>query len=110
MESIEIALYIYIYIFIAAIFSSFPIIFVNNYIKNNNIIWILLAITSYAVLVFSYYYLLKDRSNDVTKLYSTIKISSIIIVSLFSTLLLHEKLTTKNIIGLLLGMIAITLL
>jgi uncharacterized membrane protein len=100
----------YFYIFIASIFSGLPIIFVNYYSKNKNIFWIIMAIASYTVLVFSYLYLLLNTSNSVSKLYSLIKISSIVIVVIFSILFLKEKLTIKNIIGLILGSIAISLL
>ena len=100
----------FLYILTASIFSSFPIIFVNNYIKSNNIIWILLVISSYTILGGSYYYLLKYVSNNLTKLYSTIKILSVILVVLLNNIFLHEKITIKNIIGIILGTISITLL
>ena len=100
----------FLYILTASIFSSFPIIFVNNYINSNNIIWILLVIASYTILGGSYYYLLKYVSNNLTKLYSTIKILSVILVVLLNNIFLHEKITIKNIIGIILGTISITLL
>lgn len=96
------------WIILATIFSALPILLVKAYIDNKNLYWIAFAIIASIILIIPYIKIV--RQHNVTTIYSLIMILSIILIIIVDVSLFKEHLTITNIIGIILGMIAIYLL
>ena len=93
---------------VSAITSAIPIPFIKNYTKTNHVMWIILAILSYCLLIYSYTQILHDH--NISILYPTLKIVSIIIVISAGIIFFNDKLDLRSIFGLLLGVTSIYML
>lgn len=100
----------YIAILIAAVLSMLPLFFVKKFVDGGEKYWYCLglAILCSILLIFTYVYLC--RRHAVSKIYAIIKILSIIMLSIVGYLFLNEVVTTKYVIGIVLGIIALYLL
>ena len=93
------------WIIIATIASASPVLLVKEYIKSNNLRFIVLAIVSYLTLLFTYIHLFKE--NEISKIYSLIKIAQLVIVALIAIQLHNEKINKNKIIGIAAGVVSI---
>ena len=97
-----------ILIILAAILSAGPPILVKRYVNTNSKSMLLLSLICSILLIIIYIKLLKTYG--ASKMYTIIKILSILIVAMIGCLFLQETLTTKNIIGIGFGILALILL
>lgn len=93
---------------VCAIASAIPIPFIKKYTKTNHNMWIILAIMSYILLIYSYMQILQDH--NISILYPTLKIVSIIIVILIGIIFFNDNLDIRSIFGLLFGITSIYML
>ena len=93
------------WIIIATIASASPVLLVKEYIKSNNLRFIVLSIVSYLTLLFTYIHLFKE--NEISKIYSLIKIAQLLLVSVIAIQLYNEKINKNKIIGLGAGIVSI---
>ena len=95
---------------LAAILSAASPIFVKMYINSqeNKIFLILLAIICSIILIFVYIVLTKQYG--ASRMYSIVKILSILMVAFVGFLFLGDKITVKYVIGILLACVALYLL
>jgi len=93
------------WILLAVITSSLPILFAKEYIKTKNVNLIIFAIISYLTLLFTYINLFEQ--NEISKIYSLIKISQLIVVAIVAIYIHNEKINRNKIIGLGAGIISI---
>jgi multidrug transporter EmrE-like cation transporter len=93
------------WIIIATIASASPVLLVKEYIKSNNLRFIVLAIVSYLTLLFTYIHLFKE--NEISKIYSLIKIAQLVIVALIAIQIHNEKINKNKIIGIAAGVVSI---
>lgn len=96
------------YIILAAIASVIPIILIKKYITDRKIKYIILAMFVYLFEFFIYSKLFEYGCCGI--FYSITKILAIVIIILISITFYHEPIKTKQIIGLIFGIIAIVLL
>jgi len=80
---------------VSAITSAIPIPFIKNYTKSKAIIWIILAILSYCLLIYSYTQILHEE--NISIIYPTLKIVSIIIVISAGIIFFNDKLNLRSI-------------
>jgi drug/metabolite transporter (DMT)-like permease len=95
--------------FVTALVTTIPPSFIKLFIENNNYYLIFLSIIFYLILIFCYYLIFTSYKN-ITIIYSLVKITSVLILVTFGVAILHEKLSIKSIIGIILGLISIYLL
>ncbi|BCS82583.1 membrane protein [Cotonvirus japonicus] len=97
----------YIYL-LTAIVAAVPLFMIQKYINTNNYIFLLITALLYLILIILYIIILKDH--EISVIYPLTKILSIIIVVVFGYLFFNNKLCTKQIIGIIIGVIGIYLL
>ena len=93
---------------VSAITSAIPIPFIKNYTKTKHNLWIILSILSYGLLIYSYMQILHEE--DISYIYPTLKIASIVIVVSAGVIMFNDKLDIRCIFGLLLGLTSIYIL
>jgi multidrug transporter EmrE-like cation transporter len=98
----------WIWLIMAAIAAALPLPLIKKYNTSNNHIYLIGSAVSYMILILSYVIIL--RTNNMITIYPFLKILSIVIVILFGWFVFHENFTTKNVIGIILGLIAMYLL
>lgn len=98
----------YIWIALAIILSAIPIIMVKLYLNTNNIWFIVTAILLSIFLILTYIYIVKNYRISI--IYPIIKILSVILVVVVGIFLFGEKITWRNVIGIILGLVGIYLL
>lgn len=98
----------FLLLIIAAILAALPIILVKTYDSSNNIIWLLLALLSYAFLIFVYIKLLK--AYEISILYPLAKVISVIFIILIGIFFYGDKFNVKIFIGLFFSLIGLYLL
>jgi multidrug transporter EmrE-like cation transporter len=100
----------YINLIIAALLSAGPPIFVKMYVnsKNKNLLYLIASLICSILLIILYIKLVKNH--NIALIYTIIKILSILVVVIISYFLLKEKITIKNIFGILLSIVALCLL
>lgn len=99
----------YITLLFAAIFSALPPLLVKEYLKEpSRKIFIYLAIISYTVVIA--FYVKIFSAENATSNYSSIKYLSIILVVMFGFFYYSDELSTKQLFGIILGMVAIYLI
>ncbi|AGC02327.1 integral membrane protein [Acanthamoeba polyphaga moumouvirus] len=94
--------------FVAAIISAIPIPIIQKYVNTNNKFYLFLAMLFYFILIFIYAQVLQSTQMSIA--YPLIKFLSIILVVIFGVLFFNNKLTTKQIIGIIIGGVALYLL
>jgi|LakMenEpi03Aug12_release.lakeMendotaPanAssembly.Ray.scaffolds.fasta_scaffold1050635_1 hypothetical protein len=99
---------IYKWLLLASFFSALTILMVKQYEKSMNYLYLLVVALSEFGLIYSYIELLKK--GELVTQFALVKIISILIVIILGIIFFGTGLTTKKIIGLLFGMIAIYLL
>ncbi len=99
----------YVLIIIAAILSALLSILIATYVKkiNKSYIFFLAIVCAITLL---YMYTIIYKNNDMGRMYTIIKIISILIVTFISYKFFQEKISTKNILGIIFAIIAIILL
>jgi multidrug transporter EmrE-like cation transporter len=105
---IENFLQTYKWLLLASIFSALTVLMVKEYEKNSKYWPLLVATLTEIGLIYSYIQLLKK--GDLITQFALVKIISILLVLIPGIVFFNSVLTTKNIIGLIFGMIAIYLL
>ena len=95
---------------IGTVSSALPAPFVKYYLKTENNIWLILASISYIFLIFVYTILLKGKDNTITAIYSTLKVSSILLTICFDIFVFNNKFTTRSIVGIILAFVSVILL
>jgi multidrug transporter EmrE-like cation transporter len=98
----------YKWLLIASFFSALTILMVKQYENSTNYLYLLVVALSELGLIYSYIELL--QKGELVTQFALVKIISILIVILPSIMFFGSELTTKKIIGLMFGMIAIYLL
>lgn len=93
---------------VAIITSSLTVILLKSHMLTQNKVYVPLAIISELILVFSYMAILNNSKMNI--MYPLIKIMSILIVVPIGILLYDEQLNFLNIIGVILGILALLLL
>lgn len=101
-------LFIIIWFILATIIGALIIPLVKEYINTSNNMLLVVAITLHIILVFVYVKLFAN--NNISTFYTFTKIFSIIIVVAFGVLWFNEKLSYKNIIGIILAIVSLGLL
>jgi len=96
------------WLLMGALTSAFPILFIKYYDATKEFYWIIFTILCYIFLTYVYVHILKTK--DFATQYILIKVLSILLVLMFSIFLYNNKLDTKTIIGILLGITSIYLL
>jgi multidrug transporter EmrE-like cation transporter len=107
MNNIYMLISYYWYI-IAAFGSALPIPIIKKYNQTGNIKWLLLAAFIYLILIVAYANAIKN--DNISVVYPIIQSMSIIIVVLAGFIFFHETLKTREIFGIIFGIIAIYLL
>jgi len=95
-------------VFFSALFSSLTGFSVEKYFKTKNFYWLILAFIAGNLVVILYCFVFKF--GNPTSLYVIIKILSILIILLLSSLFLKTILTIKQYFGIALSILAIYLL
>ncbi len=98
----------YKWLLLASFFSALTILMVKQYEKSSNYWYLLVTALSEIGLIYSYIQLLKN--GDIITQFALVKIVAILIVLIPGIMFFNSILTTKQIIGLIFGMIAIYLL
>ena len=98
----------YKWLIIASFFSALTILMVKQYEQSTNYLYLLVVALSEFGLIYSYIELLK--TGELVTLFALVKIISILIVIIPGIIFFGSILTTKKIIGLIFGLIAIYLL
>ncbi len=93
------------WIILGIITSASPVLLVKEYIRSSKQHFIILALLSYIMLLFIYIHLFKN--NEISKVYSLIKILQLVIVVLISIQFYNEKVNKNKIIGLIAGIVSI---
>ena len=93
-----------IWFIIGSISAIVPIILIKEYIKTNNIIFLILSLFCYLLLIKSYLNIF--NKNKISTSYTIIQLLQILIVVIAGVLLFKEKLTIKIIIGIILALLA----
>ena len=100
---------ILIWLIFATIADLSLVYFTKKYISdNNNNIYILLALFTYVVLIFSYIKIFNNT--EVSSSYTLLQILQILIVVIFGLFFLDEKITLYKISGIITGIASIYLL
>lgn len=97
-----------LWIVIVVLADTIPLPLIKAYVKSNNYLYLIISILLYIILIYTYIKLL--LTYNVSSLYPTLKIFSILVVVGYGILILKEKLHLLNYIGLILGILAIFLL
>jgi multidrug transporter EmrE-like cation transporter len=92
----------------ATIVAILPVFFIKKHIQEDNYIYLLLAMVCYMLLLISYLNLF--RREEVTIAYPMLQVFQVVIVVLYGTIFLQEKVDTNKVIGLVLGGTSIYLL
>ncbi len=104
-------IYIFTWVILAAIIASSVPIFIKFYIETNDLYWIIFSCLFYLLLILAYYKILfNGKSKKVTAYYTEIKILSILLILFMSIILFKEKLTKKNVLGIIFAITSIYLL
>jgi len=98
----------YKWLIIASFFSALTILMVKQYEQTTNYLYLLVVALSEFGLIYSYIELLEK--GELVTLFALVKIISILIVIIPGIIFFGSILTTKKIIGLIFGLIAIYLL
>lgn len=91
-----------------AISAASSVLFVKKYTQTHNLFYIVMSFILCMITIYSYINLLKYE--NLSYVYPTVKILSIIIVTTSSIFFFNEKINTTYIIGLLLGILSICIL
>lgn len=101
--------YILFFYILAAISAALPIPLIKKYTEGNpKHTWLVLALISYIVLIYSYIIILRD--NNITVVYPLVKVISILTVLLFGIFMFHDKISGEISLGILFGLMSIYLL
>jgi len=96
------------WVIIAILASSAQVTCVKMFTKKKELCWIAFAVLASFTLIFSYIQLLSQTNLE--SMYPFIKILSIVLVVLASTILFDAKINAHMIVGLILGFVSIYLL
>jgi drug/metabolite transporter (DMT)-like permease len=99
--------YNFLLLIIGAILSAYPVICIEKYILTNKLEFVIYGVSSNIILIYFYYLLFK---NNPGKMYTIMKILSILMVVLSTYFFYNEKLNNYNIVGIVLSIITIFLL
>lgn len=101
--------YILFFYLLAAIAAALPIPLIKKYTEGNpKHIWLILALVSYMILIYSYIIILQDK--NITVVYPIVKVISILVVLLFGIFVFGNKISGEIGLGVLFGIISIYLL
>lgn len=96
------------WLFISALLSATPIPFIKEYINTGNKLYLIPVTILFLATIYPF---IKTFENmDATEGYSIIKIVSIIMVAFFDIIFFNDTLKITDVIGIILGCIAIYLL
>ncbi|ANB51037.1 hypothetical protein [Powai lake megavirus] len=93
---------------LTAIVSAIPLFMIQKYINTNNYLFLIVSVLLYLILIALYIAILKG--NQMSTIYPLTKILSIVIVVAFGYLFFGNKLCTKQVIGIIIGIVGIYLL
>lgn len=96
------------WLIIATIIAIIPIFLLKQFILTNNYLYIILSLCAYSILIVSYINLF--RNNQVSSIYVLLQILQILLVVIVSLLFYNEHIKLAQIIGIILGSVAIYLL
>lgn len=96
------------WLLLASFFSALTIITIKYYVIYSYNYWLLVTLLSSICVIYSYIQLLKKE--DIVIAFALVKIISILFVLASSIVLFGGKLTTRKIVGLIFGLVAIYLL
>ena len=99
--------YNFLLLIIGAILSAYPVICIEKYILTNKLEFVIYGVSSNIILIYFYYLLFK---NNPGKMYTIMKILSILMVVLSTYFFYNEKLNNYNIMGIILSIVTIFLL
>ena len=92
----------------ASIVALLSIYFIKQYIIDKNILYLVLALFSYLLLIYSYIKLFEIA--EVSSTYTILQILQILIVLIMGIVFFKETLNMNKIIGIVLGLISVYLL
>ena len=98
----------FIYLVLSTILTATVIPIIKKYILTKNLLWIGLAILWYMAILWLYTIILSV--NDISIIYSILKVIDLLLVVGFGVLMFKESLTMRQIIGIVLAIIAVLLL
>jgi multidrug transporter EmrE-like cation transporter len=98
----------YIYLILSAILTATVIPIIKKYITTKNSLWIGLAMLWYVLIIWLYTIIL--TVDNMSVIYSILKVLDILIVLGFGVLMFKESLTMRQIIGIVFAIIAVVLL
>jgi uncharacterized membrane protein len=96
------------WVILAAITASLEVVFIKKYIQTKEWSWFYLSFLTSLFLILAYVKTFSGQ--NVSIIYPTIKILSIIIVIITSEIFFNEKITIKVICGIIFGVLSIYLL
>lgn len=99
-----------IYILIAAILSAVSPLLIDRYMKGGQRDVILLYISVISTVATLYFYAILCQRQNTSMMYTLIKILSILLVVVVGSFVFKEKLNCKNIVGVVLAIVAMVLL
>lgn len=108
MELYYIANNYLLWFILAVIMSAMPMPLIKKYLTTNNIFYLLVCGFIYIILTYGYVQILKNHT--ISKMYPLLKILSIILVFFIGVFFFNDELKLKNIIGIIMGIVAIYLL
>jgi multidrug transporter EmrE-like cation transporter len=101
--------YILFFYLLAAISAALPIPLIKKYTQGNpRHTWLVLALFSYIILIYSYIIILQDK--NITIVYPIVKVISILVVLLFVIFAFGNKISWEVGVGILFGLLSIYLL
>jgi multidrug transporter EmrE-like cation transporter len=98
----------YIYLILSAILTATVIPIIKKYITTKNSLWIGLAMLWYVLIIWLYTIIL--TVDNMSIIYSILKVLDILIVLGFGVLMFKESLTMRQIIGIVFAIITVVLL
>jgi multidrug transporter EmrE-like cation transporter len=94
-----------VYLLLTAIFSAISIPFIKQYTITKNVLWLVLSLLCYIILIWLYTIIL--HMNNISIIYSILKVLDVLLVIAFGMLFFHETLTLQQIIGIILSIISV---
>lgn len=97
-------------VIVVSTLSALPIILIKNYIATRKKYFDIIIIAIILNIIVTYLYIPLLEIIDATVIYTIIKILSVIIIALIAYFYLNERLKTKQILGIIIGIISLILL
>ena len=97
----------YLLLLTATIIAILPVFLIKKYIVTNNNMFLIIALFSYVLLLFTYLKLFKTNGEDISTIYTLLQILQILVVYFVGIFYFNEKTNLNKIVGTAFGIISI---